>query len=175
MKSRFRSVLERLHEIRAARACTGFGKKNFPSLRKGRPDKNPYAKWDRLTYKLQSDLGLSCNYRAPFRTVRIRYFYRISHSLVDAARKLCPQFVIYALRTREWVGLHSIISGKTDYFKIFTTSNVYWTVNNCDSWRIKELEWYPCCRLQPATRIPLQPNHTETPTHIEPRTIRPMW
>jgi len=27
----------------------------------------------------------------------------------------------------------------------------------------------------PAQRIPLQPNHTETPTHIEPRTIRPMW
>ena len=25
--------------------------------------------------------------------------------------------------------------------------------------------WYPCCRLQPATRIPIQPNHTETPTH----------
>jgi len=23
---------------------------------------------------------------------------------------------------------------------------------------------------QPATRIPLQPNHTETPTHIETRT-----
>ena len=32
------------------------------------------------------------------------------------------------------------------------------------------LEWYPCSRLQPATRIPLQPNHTETPTHIETRT-----
>ena len=29
--------------------------------------------------------------------------------------------------------------------------------------------------LQPATRILLQPIHTETPTHIEPRTIRPMW
>ena len=29
--------------------------------------------------------------------------------------------------------------------------------------------------LQPATRIPLQPSHTETPTHIETRTIRPMW
>jgi len=29
--------------------------------------------------------------------------------------------------------------------------------------------------LQPTTRIPLQPNHTETPTHIEPRTVRPMW
>jgi len=27
------------------------------------------------------------------------------------------------------------------------------------------LEWYPCCMLQPATRIPLQPNHTENPTH----------
>ena len=32
------------------------------------------------------------------------------------------------------------------------------------------LEWYPCGRLQPATRIPLQPNHTETPAHIETRT-----
>jgi len=30
-------------------------------------------------------------------------------------------------------------------------------------------------KWKPATRIPLQPNHTETPTHIEPRTIRPMW
>ena len=37
------------------------------------------------------------------------------------------------------------------------------------SWFDVGLEWYPCCR--PATRIPLQPNHTETPTHIEPRTI----
>jgi len=27
---------------------------------------------------------------------------------------------------------------------------------------VVRLEWYPCCRLQPATRIPLQPNHTET-------------
>ena len=36
------------------------------------------------------------------------------------------------------------------------------------------LEWYPCCRLmhrpQPATRIPPQPSHTATPTHIETRT-----
>jgi len=32
------------------------------------------------------------------------------------------------------------------------------------------LEGYPCCRLQPATRIPLQPSHTETPTHVETRT-----
>ena len=29
--------------------------------------------------------------------------------------------------------------------------------------------------LQPSTRIPLQRNHTETSTHIEPRKIRPMW
>jgi hypothetical protein len=48
-------------------------------------------------------------------------FYRISHSLIGAARKLCPQFVIYELRTREWVGLHNIISDERDYFKIFTT------------------------------------------------------
>ena len=27
--------------------------------------------------------------------------------------------------------------------------------------------------LQPATRIPFQPNHTESPTHIGPRKIRP--
>ena len=26
--------------------------------------------------------------------------------------------------------------------------------------------------LKPATRIQLQPSHTKTPTHIEPRTIR---
>jgi len=32
------------------------------------------------------------------------------------------------------------------------------------------LEWYLCCMIQPATRIPLQPSHTETPTHIETRT-----
>ena len=35
----------------------------------------------------------------------------------------------------------------------------------CWSFGVVRLEWYPCCRLQP-----LQPNHTETPTHIEPRT-----
>ena len=32
------------------------------------------------------------------------------------------------------------------------------------------LGWYPCSRLQPATRIPPQHSHTETPTHIETRT-----
>ena len=44
----------------------------------------------------------------------------------------------------------------------------------CWSFGVVGLEWYPCSRLKPATRIPLQPNHTETPTHIEPRIIRPM-
>jgi len=29
------------------------------------------------------------------------------------------------------------------------------------------LGWYPCGRLKPATRIPPQPSHTETPAHIE--------
>ena len=32
------------------------------------------------------------------------------------------------------------------------------------------LGWYPCGRLKPATWIPPQPRHTETPTHIETRT-----
>ena len=45
----------------------------------------------------------------------------------------------------------------------------------CWSFGVVGLEWYQRCKLQPATRIPLQLNHTETPTHIEPRTIRPMW
>jgi len=35
----------------------------------------------------------------------------------------------------------------------------------CWSFGVVELE-----RLQPATRIPLQPSHTENPTHIETRT-----
>jgi len=30
--------------------------------------------------------------------------------------------------------------------------------------------WHAEAQLQPATRIPLQPHHTETPTHIETRT-----
>jgi len=34
--------------------------------------------------------------------------------------------------------------------------------------------WMGWSGIRVATRIPLQPNHTETPTHIEPRTIRPM-
>ena len=37
-------------------------------------------------------------------------------------------------------------------------------------------EWCPCCRLlQPATRTPLKPNRTKSPTHNEPRIKRPMW
>ena len=34
------------------------------------------------------------------------------------------------------------------------------------------LGWYPCSRLKPATWIPPQPSHTETPTHIETRTYK---
>jgi len=32
------------------------------------------------------------------------------------------------------------------------------------------LQNFPCGRLQPATREPPQPSHTETPIHIETRT-----
>ena len=40
----------------------------------------------------------------------------------------------------------------------------------CWSFGVAGLEWYPCGRLKTATRIPLQPSQTETPTHIETRT-----
>jgi len=30
----------------------------------------------------------------------------------------------------------------------------------CWSFGVVGLEWYPCCRLQPATRTPIQTNHT---------------
>jgi len=37
------------------------------------------------------------------------------------------------------------------------------------------LGWNGMEKLKPATQIPLQTNQTETPKHIEPRIIRPMW
>jgi len=40
----------------------------------------------------------------------------------------------------------------------------------CWSFGVPGLGWYPCGRLQPATRIPPQHSHNETPTHIETRT-----
>ena len=35
---------------------------------------------------------------------------------------------------------------------------------------VRDWDCYPCGRLKPATRIPPQHSHTETPTHIETRT-----
>ena len=66
-------------------------------------------------------------------------------------------------------------SGACDYSVELTHWSYCSWFDVCCSFVVVRLEWYPCCRLQFATRIPLQPNHTETPTHIEPRTIRPMW
>ena len=40
----------------------------------------------------------------------------------------------------------------------------------CWGFGVAGLGWYPCGRLKPATRIPPQSNHTETPTLIETRT-----
>jgi len=42
--------------------------------------------------------------------------------------------------------------------------------DECWSFGVVGLGWYPCNRLEPATQIPPQPSHTETPTHIETRT-----
>jgi len=55
-------------------------------------------------------------------------------------------------------------SGACDY----SVQLPHWSCSSwfdvCWSFGVVGLEWYPCCRLKPATRIPLQPNHTETPT-----------
>jgi len=55
-------------------------------------------------------------------------------------------------------------------FYCITTLVVCSWFDVCWSFGVVGLEWYPCSRLKSATRIPLQPNHTETPTHIKPRT-----
>ena len=54
-------------------------------------------------------------------------------------------------------------------------SNTHRTMNNTTNVVIQQNSCKLLMILLPATRIPLQPNHTETRTHIEPRTIRPMW
>jgi len=97
------------------RACTGPVKKSFPL---------PPARADRIKIFMlnRTDWHLSCRVTWAWAATTGPHsgpsgpgiFYRISHSLVDAARKLCLQFVIYELRTWEWLGLHTIISGKTD-------------------------------------------------------------
>jgi len=42
-------------------------------------------------------------------------------------------------------------------------------ISTCVGVSVWLVGWYPCGRLQPATRIPPQPSQTETPTHIETR------
>ena len=60
-------------------------------------------------------------------------------------------------------------SGACDY----SVELPYWSYCSwfdvCWSFGVAGLEWYSRCslKLQPATRIPLQPNNSETPTHIE--------
>jgi len=49
----------------------------------------------------------------------------------------------------------------SQFIKFYFTSSVF---------NIGWYPWYPCGGLQPATRIPPQTSHTETPTHIETRT-----
>jgi hypothetical protein len=57
-------------------------------------------------------------------------------------------------------------SGACDYSVEFTTLVVLFLVR-C----VLEIR----CGWVGATQIPLRPNRTESPTHIGPRTIRPMW
>ena len=60
------------------------------------------------------------------------------------------------------------ISVELPHWSYCSWFDVFW------SFGVVGLEWYPCCRLklQPSTRIPLQPNHTDNPTHIEPRYVQ---
>ena len=82
-------------------------------------------------------------------------------------------------------------SGACDYSVELTHWSYCSWFDVCWSFGVVGLEWYLCCRLIIRSlrlfcwittlvvlflvQIPLQPNHTKTPTHIEPRTIRPMW
>ena len=52
-------------------------------------------------------------------------------------------------------------SGACDYSVELPHSSYYSWFDVCWNFGVVGLEWYPCCRLKPATRIPLQPNHTE--------------
>jgi len=56
---------------------------------------------------------------------------------------------------------------------IYLSSGVATILSNYHTGRIV-LGWSGI-RVAGFSLQPLQPNHTETPTRIEPRTIRPMW
>jgi len=62
-----------------------------------------------------------------------------------------------------------------DFYNVITTLVVCSCFDVRWSFGVAGLGWYPCSRLnrvvlQPATRMPPQTSHTETPTHIETRT-----
>ena len=66
-------------------------------------------------------------------------------------------------------------SGACDFYNVITTLVVCSCFDVRWSFGVAGLGWYPCSRLnrvvlQPATRMPPQTSHTETPTHIETRT-----
>jgi hypothetical protein len=54
-------------------------------------------------------------------------------------------------------------------FYCITTLVVCSCFDVCWSFGVAGLGRYPCSKLKPATRIPHQPNHNETPTRIETR------
>ena len=69
-------------------------------------------------------------------------------------------------------------SGACDYSVELPNWSYYSWLDVCWSFGVVGLGWYPCCRLKPATRIPLQPNHTECFSlqhgyHSNPTTPKP--
>ena len=105
---------------------------------------------------------------ALFRIIKISIFWYFNHSV--------------QLNNKRPTWCHLLFYFTSYVFNMFRTL-IYPSSGACDcavelphrsfcSWLEAEAQ---LVAPQPATLIPLQPNHTKSPTHIEPRTIRPMW
>jgi len=118
----------------------------------------------------------------------------INISIIRSLRLFCwitTLVILYLVRCVlefrcDWLGVVSVLQASacntnTTPSQSHRNSNTHRTKYNMtnvviqqNSRKLPMMDILMKLKLQPATRIPLQPNHTETPTHIEPRTIWPM-
>jgi len=133
---------------------------------------------------------------------RYRHVSDINISIIRSLRLFCwitTLVVLYLVRCVlefrcGWVAVVSVLQAEAQLLLFYFTSyvlNMFWTLiypssGACD-YSVELPHWsycswfdvcWSCIRVAGwscATRIPLQHNHTETPSHIEPRTIWPMW
>jgi len=103
--------------------------------------------------------------------IKKSYVYWTVHHCDSWRNLMSPAILFHFLCAQHVSDINISIIRSLRLFCRITTLVVFFLVRLCWSFGVVGLEWYPCCRLQPATQIPLQPNQTETPTHIEPRTI----